>query len=299
MTRSRMPGSTRTSGSESGMSTATAWPAGPRSSRARATISSSPAGRGNTDSAPACSRLMSSRLSTRWASRSSDSSAVASSSSRSSCVPLHVGRPQAGHRGLGRGQRGAQVVADRREQRGAHPVRLGDGPGRLGLGGQPLLLQRRRRVGGERAQHPAVGRGQRGGRAGPATGSRPPAPPRRRRPAGPPAARRSGPPPATRRSGRGPRCSGWPRTPAGSPTPCRTPPGPGPAPPPAPAAPRSTLPAVVTSSSDSALARAACRVRRAALSTTELTISPTATNTTSARALLASAMVNWCSGGVK
>ena len=47
-------------------------------------MSSSPTGRRNTDSAPACSRLMSSRLSTRWASRSSDSSAVASSSSRSS-----------------------------------------------------------------------------------------------------------------------------------------------------------------------------------------------------------------------
>ena len=56
--------------------------------------------------------------------------------------------------------------------------------------------------------------------------------------------------------------------------------------------PRSTLPAVVTSSSDSALARAACRVRRAAVSTTELTISATATNTPRASALLASAMVN-------
>ena len=63
--------------------------------------------------------------------------------------------------------------------------------------------------------------------------------------------------------------------------------------------PRSTLPAVVTSSSDSALARAACRVRRAAMSTTELTISATATNTTRARALLASAMVNLWTGGVK
>ncbi len=84
MTRSRMAGSTRTSGSESGMSTVTLAAGTPMSSSARATISSSPAGRGNTDSAPACSRLMSSRLSTRWASRSSDSSAVASSSSRSS-----------------------------------------------------------------------------------------------------------------------------------------------------------------------------------------------------------------------
>ena len=41
------------------------------------------------------------------------------------------------------------------------------------------------------------------------------------------------------------------------------------------------------------------RVRRAAVSTTELTISATATNTARASALLASAMVNVCTGGVK
>ena len=44
--------------------------------------------------------------------------------------------------------------------------------------------------------------------------------------------------------------------------------------------------------SDSALARAACLLRRAAPSTTELTTSPTTTNTPSASALLASAIVN-------
>ncbi len=63
--------------------------------------------------------------------------------------------------------------------------------------------------------------------------------------------------------------------------------------------PRSTLPAVVTSSSDSAVARAACLVRRAAVSTTELTSSATMTNTPSARALFVSAIVNWWIGGVK
>ena len=181
---------TSTSGSDSGMSTVTTRPAGPRSSSAPGTISSSPAGRGNSDSAPACSRLMSSRLSTRRVSRSSDSSAVASSSSRSSAVPVHVRRAQAGHRGLGRGQRGAQVVADRGEQRGPHPVGLGDRLGRLGLGGQPLLVQRDRGLGGERAEHPAVLGGQRPARAAPATACRRPAPRRRPRPAGSRPARR-------------------------------------------------------------------------------------------------------------
>ena len=68
------------------MSTVIPRAAGSRLSSARDTISSRPAGRGNKDSAPACSLLMSSRLSTRWVSRSSDSSAVASSSSWSSAA---------------------------------------------------------------------------------------------------------------------------------------------------------------------------------------------------------------------
>ncbi len=63
--------------------------------------------------------------------------------------------------------------------------------------------------------------------------------------------------------------------------------------------PRRMDPAVVTSSSDSALARAACLVRRAVMSTTQLTASPTATNTPSASQLFASAIVNWWIGGVK
>ena len=56
---------------------------------------------------------------------------------------------------------------------------------------------------------------------------------------------------------------------------------------------------MVTSSSDSAPARAACLVRRAAMSTTELTSTATTKNTPMAQALLASAMVNWWMGGVK
>ena len=56
--------------------------------------------------------------------------------------------------------------------------------------------------------------------------------------------------------------------------------------------PRSTLPAAVTSISDSALALAACLLRRAAPSTTELITRPTATKMPSASALLASAIVH-------
>ena len=63
--------------------------------------------------------------------------------------------------------------------------------------------------------------------------------------------------------------------------------------------PRSTLPARVARVSDSAAARAACRVRRAARSTTELTSAATRTKTSRASALLVSLMVKVCSGGVK
>ena len=59
-------------------------------------------------------------------------------------------------RGLGRGDRRAQVVADGGEQRGPHPVGGGDRLGRLRLGREPLLLERDGGVGGERAEHPPV-----------------------------------------------------------------------------------------------------------------------------------------------
>ena len=138
-------------------STARRRPPRPRSARC-----------GRTPSAPACSRLMSSRFSTSRVSRSSDSSAVASSSSRSVVVEDHVVAAQAGDRRLGRGQRGAQVVADRGEQRGAQPVGLGQRPGRGGLLGEPLLAQRDGGLRGERLDHPPVGRRAAGGRAAPA-----------------------------------------------------------------------------------------------------------------------------------
>ena len=63
--------------------------------------------------------------------------------------------------------------------------------------------------------------------------------------------------------------------------------------------PRSTLPASVPSISASAVARAACRVRRAARSTTELTSPATMMKTPRARTLFRSLIVNVCSGGVK
>ena len=112
-------------------------------------------------SAPACSRLMSSRFSTSRVSRSSDSSAVASSSSRSASLKATSLAAQAVDRRLGRGQRGAQVVADRGQQRGAQPVGLGQRPDRGGLLGQPLLPQRDRGLGGEGLDHPPVGGGER------------------------------------------------------------------------------------------------------------------------------------------
>jgi hypothetical protein len=63
--------------------------------------------------------------------------------------------------------------------------------------------------------------------------------------------------------------------------------------------PRRMLPARVPRVSDSAAARAACRVRRAARSTTELTRAATTTKTPRARESLVSLMSNVCSGGVK
>ncbi len=63
--------------------------------------------------------------------------------------------------------------------------------------------------------------------------------------------------------------------------------------------PRSTLPAVVTSSSDSALARAACLERRAALSTMELTTQPDRDEDDQRQDVVGLAMVNRWMGGVK
>jgi hypothetical protein len=59
------------------------------------------------------------------------------------------------------------------------------------------------------------------------------------------------------------------------------------------------LPARVPSVSASAAARAACLVRRAARSTTELTRAATTTKTPRARELFVSLMLKVCSGSVK
>ncbi len=128
---------------------------------ARAMASTTLISCGRTPSAPACRRLMSSRFSTSRISLSSDSSAVASSSSRSCVAEGDVVAAQAGDRGLGRGERGAQVVADRGEQGGAQPVGLAERAGGGGLLGEPFLAQRDRGLGGERLDHPPVGGGQR------------------------------------------------------------------------------------------------------------------------------------------
>ena len=81
MTRSKSGGSTMIRGISGGMRTMTARACGPMPPRAPAMTSSRMAGRGNTGSTPACSRLTSSRLASSWLSWLSDSSAVASSSS--------------------------------------------------------------------------------------------------------------------------------------------------------------------------------------------------------------------------
>ena len=73
-------------------------------------------------------------------------------------APLHVGLAQAAGAGLDRGQRGAQVMADRGQQRGAHPVALGQRLGLSGLGAQPLAVQGRGGLGGEPDQQPGGGR---------------------------------------------------------------------------------------------------------------------------------------------
>ena len=151
--------------------------------------------------------------------------------------PVHVPGPQAGHRGLRGRQRRAQVVAHGGQQRGPHLVGGRDRLGRLGLRGQPLLVEGDRRVGRERAEHAAVRGGQR------------PALQRERQAVGDrhldvglvrpgdggralaghhvPGARRAAEP--LGRGVRGLAAVGGPRTRAASPSPCRTLPGSGPA----------------------------------------------------------------------
>ena len=167
--RSSSAGSAATSGSVSGTSTSTlgrvarrGWPARRRRRRRR------PPGSICTPSIPACSRLMSSRLTMSAVSRSASSSMVLANDSTSSAVHSTSRAEQAGGRRLDVGERAAQVVGDGGEEGVAEVVGLGQrvGPGGLGLQpqrrlGQPELRDERGRAGA----------GPRPGSGGPATTS--------------------------------------------------------------------------------------------------------------------------------
>ena len=104
---------------------------------------------------------MSSRFSTSRVSRSSDSSAVASSSSRSASLnsTSWLRRLSTAALAEASGVRRSWLTAD--EQGGAQPVGLGERPDGGGLLGEPLLAQRDGGLGGERLEDPAVGGGER------------------------------------------------------------------------------------------------------------------------------------------
>ncbi len=70
--------------------------------------------------------------------------------------PAHVGLQEAGGRRLDRGERGAQVVRDGLQQRGAEGVGLGEAGRSGGIGLEPPSVQREGEVRQERAQHPLV-----------------------------------------------------------------------------------------------------------------------------------------------
>ena len=83
---------------------------------------------GSTSSAPARIRLSSSVLRTSRSSRSASSEIVSSSSRRSSGSMRDHDDEQRARGRLHRGQRRAQVVADRRQEPGALAPDLGDEP---------------------------------------------------------------------------------------------------------------------------------------------------------------------------
>ena len=101
---------------------------------------------------------MSSRFSISRVSRSRDSSAVARSSAWAARRPLDSVAAQRGHRRLGRGQRAAQVVADRGQQGRAGAVGLLDqARPRAARLASSVALAHRSRLGGERREQPLVG----------------------------------------------------------------------------------------------------------------------------------------------
>ena len=96
----------------------------------------------------------------RTPSRSADSSTDSSSWASSSGENVDVRLAQARHRGLDPGQRGAQVVGDRGEERGASPVVAGQAPGPGRLDDQAVPRQQGGGVRGERADETLVVGGQ-------------------------------------------------------------------------------------------------------------------------------------------
>ena len=98
-------------------------------------------------------------------SRSASSWMVAASSSRRRLVEQVGVGPEAAGGAQDRGQRRAQVVRDRGQQRRAQPVRLRRPPGALDVLDQVDALDRERRLVAQRVQQPPLLRGQQ--RAGP------------------------------------------------------------------------------------------------------------------------------------
>ena len=147
-TRSRRPGSARTRGRPSSNRVRTR--SAPTSGGPRRPPRP-PRGRGRRrcgEMLPVWMRDMSSRLPMRTSSRSADSSTDSSSWASSSGGERDVRLAQARDRGLDPGQRGAQVVRHRGEERGPRPVVAGQAAGPAGLGDQALP----RRAGPRRAR---------------------------------------------------------------------------------------------------------------------------------------------------
>ena len=290
-TRSSSPGSALTSGRSSGTSTDTASRAPGTDSSAAPITSSSATGTGCTLSAPASSRLASSRFATIASSRSADSSIAASSSPRCSSDQLHVGLAQRADRRLDPGERRAEIVADGGEEGG--PLAVGRGElARLAraLRQPPALvggLGRPRRTRAARAgpRRTAPGRGRSASarcRSARRSGA---APPRRAAPS-----RRSRPPPSRRTDAARAlsatdsmpnvvraRSSTWRSVSCSS----------------------KSLRARSDSVSACRAARSAARARRAAASTAQLTTAATTRNTASASACSPCATWSVCSGFTK
>ncbi len=160
------------SGGRSG-SRASSTSSGPSasSSTAASTASAESTGASDTASTPACTRLTSSRSVTSVESVARLSSAVASSSARSSGDRLRARGAEAADRGHRGGERTPEVVAHGRQQRRAHLVGLGEHAGLARRLGELEVLERRLELGDDDVErdaaprHPARRRAARGSRA--------------------------------------------------------------------------------------------------------------------------------------